>query len=368
MAYYHDDPIEDEPVQRRRAPRIVALILAIAAGGFYIQTTLAANISINSGNVIQFGQGFNQTISCSGASTVVKVTPYSNFTNASGSGSFYFNSVEVSNIPVSCYGVDFTIDAYDNSTNTPMSILNTTDHGVLVYNNAGTFTSSYGTTITSGSGTFKVALTVPQAISTSVGKLVLQSSAHSTWSCAQGGTCIVGSTGPGGGQVYETSGGFSCGPTLNLTCKYKEQAPGGWSGSATDPLVPWAISANTSIAVPSYNGYSASSTVSTGSGLAQTNAIVAQNGACASVASCTYAAGTAKAYSNNGKTDWYLPGGGDGVSLNGSIIGQAYYQSYWYADEGSASTASWGAFYAGGGFGGSAPKSESRIVHPVRAF
>ena len=45
--------------------------------------------------------------------------------------------------------------------------------------------------------------------------------------CAAGGTCVVGDTGPGGGIVFyvHASGTFACGPTLASTCKYLEAAP-----------------------------------------------------------------------------------------------------------------------------------------------
>ncbi len=45
--------------------------------------------------------------------------------------------------------------------------------------------------------------------------------------CAEGGVCVVGNIGPGGGVVFyvHPSGTFTCGATLELTCTYLEAAP-----------------------------------------------------------------------------------------------------------------------------------------------
>ena len=111
--YYSDDPDEfnDQP-QKKKLPAILAFLLLLVGGSYLVQTTLAANISINSGPV-EFGQGRTQTVACSGA-TNLTITPTASFTNSSGGGGFYFSSITVSNIPVGCYGKDFTIRAYGN--------------------------------------------------------------------------------------------------------------------------------------------------------------------------------------------------------------------------------------------------------------
>jgi hypothetical protein len=53
-------------------------------------------------------------------------------------------------------------------------------------------------------------------------------------SCANGGVCIVGDRGPGGGIVYYVSATpfTSTGSTCNTTCKYLEVAPAGWNNGA----------------------------------------------------------------------------------------------------------------------------------------
>ena len=59
-------------------------------------------------------------------------------------------------------------------------------------------------------------------------------------SCANGGTCVVGDIGPGGGaEFYADEGGFACGPDLTLTCKYLEAAPTDGAQKWTDRWVQW---------------------------------------------------------------------------------------------------------------------------------
>jgi hypothetical protein len=109
--------------------------------------------------------------------------------------------------------------------------------------------------------------------------------AASTASCAAGGTCSIGQTGPGGGLVFitpSTSG--------NTTGKYFEAAPEGWSGSATDPTAAFC-----SVASIHANALG----TSIGSGEANSNAISSD---------CIVSASdTVTALVLNGKDDWFMP-------------------------------------------------------------
>lgn len=134
--------------------------------------------------------------------------------------------------------------------------------------------------------------------------------------CAAGGSCLVGDTGPGGGIVYYVDNtGFSCGadftstgsPTSGL-CKYLEVAPSDWNTGA-DPQKVWAATAeNQGIDVSGITNETTANNSSTGLGLGLKNsiAIVTQNGAY-NASINDYAAGAARAYTNNSKSDWYLP-------------------------------------------------------------
>jgi hypothetical protein len=106
-------------------------------------------------------------------------------------------------------------------------------------------------------------------------------------SCAAGGLCSIGQTGPGGGLVFIT-------PTTvgNNTGRYFEAAPSGWSGSAADPLARLCINATT---------VDGASGTAIGSGETNTN-LFAASAACGASA-----ADTATALVLGGKDDWFLP-------------------------------------------------------------
>lgn len=90
---------------------IIALILSI------IGYTLAANISLNSGQNVEFGQGVTQASACDDEITV---TPQAEFINSSGDNNFKFSSIQISGIDSTsdnCDGKDFIIKAYDSAGN-----------------------------------------------------------------------------------------------------------------------------------------------------------------------------------------------------------------------------------------------------------
>jgi len=310
---YFDDPAEESPEKRRNFKGVLALILLMFVGGSYLQTTLAANVSLNSGNPIEFGQGITATTACSGA-TSLRVTPTSSFVNASGGGAHYFSSVTVANIPSACHGKDFLINAYGNSSNSPLAIFNSTSTNAVVYNNAGTFQLGAGTldgtSITSGSGTFTLTFTSPVASSGTVFRIVLQSSDH----VVSGFDYNVGDVGPGGGRIfYKDVAGFSCGANYSATgspngglCTVLEVAPVSWRG-ASEPLLPWATgtdsSGNAISDVVGIDNEENPSSNPLGIGLGYKNSllILAQGN------DATTAAGRARAYSGGAKSDWYLP-------------------------------------------------------------
>ena len=100
-----------------------------------------------------------------------------------------------------------------------------------------------------------------------------------------------------------------------------------------------------------------------GSGLANTNAIIAQNGA-----GTTYAAGLARAYSGGGYSDWYLPSQIEmnKLFLNQGAIGGFGTGDYWSSSEDDMNN-SWAQSFSGfGSFNWW--KSMSYCVRAVRAF
>jgi hypothetical protein len=123
--------------------------------------------------------------------------------------------------------------------------------------------------------------------------------------CATGGTCIVGNTGPGGGVVFyvHASGTFLCGATLNQNCKYLEVAPNTWDGGTIDPSKLWATStySSTDILTITNDSELYNNVLGIGLGYKNSLAIVGQGN------DTTTAAGAARAYGGGSQSDWYLP-------------------------------------------------------------
>jgi alpha-tubulin suppressor-like RCC1 family protein len=201
--YYHDDPIEEAPAGRFPS-KLIASAVVVIASVFFFQGTLASNISINSGQNIEFGQSVAVTAACSGSENLT-VTPKSSFDNAAdGTGTYYLSSVSVSGIPSSCEGKDFNISFYDSATGSSALPIFTppfesSKSVATVYNNAGYFQGGFqstGTTVSGASGAFTVTFKTPVALSTNTMKVTLQSTEHKDWAQAsitggQGHTCTL---------------------------------------------------------------------------------------------------------------------------------------------------------------------------------
>jgi len=305
--YYHDDPVDFSEPKSKKFPGFVAFLLFIFAGGSFLQTTLAANISLNSGGQVEFGQATAVTVGCAGSSNLT-LTPRSSFVNASGAGAYYLSSVTVTGIPNSCYGKDFQISAFDNNAGTSaLPIFNGTKTTATVYNNAGTFQQGFqsnGTTVSSTSGGFTVTFSTPVALASNVVKLTLQSTEHVDWNCIDGGPCTVGQTGPGGGVVFFVGANFSCGPTASSTCNTLEVAPASWNG-AESASGPWASASRTSTQMNGVGGMINDSgsydLASFGRGYLNTINIISRD------SGLTMAAQRAQSYRGGNLADWYLP-------------------------------------------------------------
>ena len=237
MSYYHDDPTQEVTSSRSFLPGLLVLIILITGGGFFVKSTLAANINLSSGRAIEFGQSVSQAVACSGSQNVT-VTPRSSFVNAAnGSGTYYLSSITVGNIPTSCYGDNFMLSAFGPSSSTPLAIFSATSTEAIVnYDATGASLRApkTGISVSGVTGTFTVTFASPVAQSTSVAKVTIQSSLGTER------TYEVGESGPGGGVIfYKASTPFTCGPTRASTCTHLEAAPNGWQGAgATDDRNP----------------------------------------------------------------------------------------------------------------------------------
>ena len=387
--FYHDDPTPQIP-KNKLPSKFIATGALILGSILFFQGTFAGNVSLNSGSGVEFGQGVSQAVACSG-NTDLTLTPRSSFTNGSP-GAHYLNSVTVSNIPTSCYGADFTISAYNDSSGTPLALFNTSSTAAVIYNNGGAFSrglGSTGMTVASSTGTFTATFTVPVAQSSDVFKLTIQSGAHTPY-------YYVGSAGPGGGFVYYVNdAGFNCGPTLAASCKYLEVAPSGWN-TGSDPNKVWATGTSSSgnasadISTITNDASAYNNILGVGLGYKNSVAIVDQNGAAYDASSNNYAAGAARAYAGGSQSDWYLPTTAElnllcqwrngiapsvttrctGGSTNSATYGAGsagFADSYfWSSSEYNTSNALNQSFYNGAQ--SASLKSITLYVRPVRAF
>lgn len=372
---YHDDPVAlKTSANKKKISPLLALVLLLVSGGFFLQTTLASNISLSSGTPVEFGQGILQSTACSGESQLT-LTPNSAFTNVAGAGAYKFSSLTVSGIPDGCWGSEFIINAYGASDNAPLALFNSTSTSAVVYDNAGTFqvgAGASGMSLTSASNAFTITFTFPVALTSSVSRVTIQSGAHTPF-------YEIGSAGPGGGVIYYVSdAGFSCGPTFTTTgsptgglCHYLEAAS---TTTWTDASYDWLGDANTSV----------NTSDEIGAGYKNTLVMIAQSSRAGSSGT------SSRAYTGGGKSDWHLPSKNDlnqmckwqrgvtGVALttlttvctggtlntgSGAVFVAA---QYWSSSEGDA-VQSWNQDFSSGGQYNHG-KTTSYLVRPIRAF
>jgi hypothetical protein len=137
---------------------------------------------------VEFGQGIAQTTNCT-VGDFLTVTPNSGYSNGGSSGSFDLTSFTLSHIPSTCWNKNFLFQAYDSGGN------------LLAIDNAATsLSATYQGASTSGSGditgalgeqtsdatsdgyygAFTITIANPVATTTSVNRVVVQSSVPSS--------------------------------------------------------------------------------------------------------------------------------------------------------------------------------------------
>jgi hypothetical protein len=356
--------------------RLIWILLIVV--GSVIGSTLAASITLNSGNDVEFGQGKLLATACD---TEITLNPLSGYANGPSS-QFVLKKIALDDIDSSvgrCKGVDFHIrfypsdgaaaalTIYTDANNNAVKELIIYDDGTqfIEYVNAFTITSRSNTGFTLDLG--NVILPVG-----GFDKITLETYPH---------VYRVGETGPADGVVfmYEPQG-FACGPTLQKTCHNLEIAPAEWFGQVEDPILPWSVNAYKEILVPLLNGYGpatgptggdSDNAWTKGYGLSATLAIIAQNGPYDPVTN-RYAAGAANAYRGGGYSDWHLPNFGEATQFNviyGKLVGELgvdAIKEYWTSIECGAGGAykiardGSNTFYVGG------CNDKYVFVHPMR--
>ena len=166
-----------EPKQGKSVKGLVAM--AVIGAVAVLGSTLAANITLNSGS-LEFGQGIATATACD--SNGITMTPKTSYTNTA-SGSFSLASIAFSGIDDNCKGDLWTINAYDNSSATPLKIATvgaaTYDVATFVVSATLGQSSSYITTggvdmTSANANKLEIGFKGTQATSGSVYKITLQ--------------------------------------------------------------------------------------------------------------------------------------------------------------------------------------------------
>lgn len=266
---------------------------------YAVQSAGATGCTINSSTrELTFTTAGSCVVRATAATTSNYLTGYidATFTVTLAAPAFTLSSsseTKAQNVAIAGYTISSTggtIASYAISPAAPAGLTFSTSTGLL----SGTPTTVQGATA--------YTITATNVTGTATATFTLTVTAALT--CATGGTCIVGDTGPGGGKVFyvHASGTFDCGPTLASTCKYLEVAPSGWNTGA-DPTKLWAVTAHRSSDIGTITNDSSAYNNALGIGLGYKNsvAIVDQGN------DTTTAAGAARAYAGGSQSDWYLP-------------------------------------------------------------
>jgi hypothetical protein len=163
-------------------------------------------------------------------------------------------------------------------------------------------------------------------------------------SCADGGYCSIGDTGPGGGIVFYDAG------STQAWGRYLEYAPSSWYGTAQDPMTTWCTATGGSQLV--------GTTAGIGNGKTNSANMLAN---CAS----SDAANIADAYRGGGKSDWYLPNYEEftelrtrGASVGFNYVASSHWVSFEYTSAGAKTDNTGFAYKA----------SQIAQVRPIRSF
>lgn len=382
--YYHDDPVEFSKPKSKKFPGLFALLIFIFAGGNFLQTTLAANISLGSGGRVEYGQGVAITAACAG-STALTVTPKSSFVNASGSGNFKFTSITVSNIPASCATKQFNFSAYD--VNGTQAALFNGKTSLVVAGDGTTINTKWDVTGVSvkgsydaqGIGTFTATFTTTPAAADSVTTFALQS-ADAEFKPKYS----VGDKGPAGGTVYyaDYAGFSSPGAPCATSCNYLEYAPKNWSGSTDDPSYIWSSNTSTyGVDIRNSVIYESGQWLGNGAlgaGFMNTKNMLTSNAATGYTADTSGAAYRASQYAGptgSSLGQWHLPSYRElyfmfayGQGVPAGLIGASpqVESRYWSSSELSTSEAA--SMRVEYGSQGQRPKNQQLWVRPVRVF
>jgi len=170
------------PTPTSKSRKSLKFILGVCATitTVILGTTFAANINLNTGHPIEFGQGIAQTTACTG-NDYLMVTANAGYVNGVGSKDFKLTSFSLTHIPNSCWEKSLLFQVYGtfgsvstiNSSDTSVSA---TYEGTNSYSGSGTISNATGENIPGSYGTLTLAIADPVALTTDISRLVVQSS------------------------------------------------------------------------------------------------------------------------------------------------------------------------------------------------
>ena len=252
-AYFSDDPVDYREPKRdgvRRSPKKgLALFVLLITSSLFVGNTLSANIAINGGR-LEFGQGVARYKACSDNLVVKQNAQFSQ-------SGFKLKSIEISNIPVACYGLNLIISILKpgvEGTGELATLFGSVTR-LRVYDRSGTFYTSQAdssyVTLTStnnpatSTDTVLITFNTASVLVTDIGTLGVESSANTLTSlpCGAGGDCAVGAVGPGGGAVilYQEAAFTAAGSPCDLDCHGIEMDT---TNGATNYIDTWAENAS----------------------------------------------------------------------------------------------------------------------------
>lgn len=193
-------------------------------------------------------------------------------------------------------------------------------------------------------------LKLSNAVGATPATIKYASSGGDSASCASGGACAVGDTGPGGGTVFYDAG------AQQSWGRYLEIAKSGWGG-AGETTAKWCSTALNATALNV-------TTDGVGQGLANSTTIANSCG--------EGAAFLARAYNGGGKSNWYLPTSAEFALMytNRSVIDLSTSTLIWLSQEANDANMNWVArvgALSSSGIGGN-NKVDTLTLRPIRAF
>jgi hypothetical protein len=232
-SYFSDDPVDLKLKKRNglsaRINQSLMIFVLLLTSSTFLGSTLAANISLNGGRA-EFGQGVAGLKACS-ASNQVGIKTRAEYTL----GGYKLKSVELSNIPTSCYGYNLILSILNPGAegSTTLATLFSTVKRLVILDRSGTFYTSQSdaayVTLTStnnaltNTDTVLISFNTPTVLTSDIGTIGIESSENTITGlpCGAGGDCTVGGLGPGGGAViwYQDNTFEAPGSPCDLACR-----------------------------------------------------------------------------------------------------------------------------------------------------